>query len=333
VANTIPKYFASLQKLQNLSDLSLNFSRRGLDQEKNTTTESISAGLILLKALPIQNLSLHLSTLYHSSDNLSLSRILPQFNLLKSLGLYFVDNQDQMHLRDRDLVGVLTCLREVPKLSSLTLSLSNLTQLLVTIGNVGEALKLLPGLAELKLKFGRLNCTDEDMERLCSGLECLSSLKSLELGVDWIKEATMKGIDALIKALKKMVRIRNLSLNLSGNRFITDQGFSNLCYSIKNLGNLAHLDINLSYGFHLNYKSAEELAETLKSLDHLETVGLNFIGFSGFYNGQGIFQTLFEVLKKKKTIQDVNLTLGLNFFGLYPPELLKFKQRKNLSLY
>ena len=104
---------------------------------------------MLLKTLPIQKLTLDLGTLYNNSEDLCLSIILPQFISLKSLGLYFINNQSRMPLRDQDLVDVLACLKEIPNLSSLTLSFYNVTQLLEVVGNVSETLKLLPGLTEL----------------------------------------------------------------------------------------------------------------------------------------------------------------------------------------
>ena len=333
VVNTISRFFASLQKLQNLSDLSLNFSNCDLFQAVNHTTESITAGLMITKTLPIQKLTLHLSTLYHSSDDLSLSRILPQFISLKSLSLYFTKDMSSMPPRNQDLVVLLACLKEIPHLSLLTLSLENFTQVSAIVGNVGETLKFLTGLAQLKLNISGLNCSDSDMMNLCSGLEGLTLLKSLEMGLGWIRHITEKGVDALAKTLKKLVQVKSLSLNLNGNKFVTNEGFSNFLSSIKSLKNLAHLDLNFSLCLQLSYESIEELAEALETFDCLQSISLDFLGFPRLGTGQDIFQTLFEVLKKKQTIQDVKLTLcDVSFFGLYPPEVLKFKQRKNFSL-
>jgi len=337
VFSVIPTFFAALQKLQNLSDLALNFSNYDPLQETNTTTESVVAGLVLLKNHPIQKLTLTLSTLFKSSEDLSLARILPQFTRLKSLDLYFTNHPNRNAFKDDYFLDVLACLREIPNLSSLTLFSYNPPQLLGVVGNIGRTLKFLPGLAQLKLKFSRFNITDEEMVSLGSGLESLASLKSLDVCLDDIEQTTMKGVNALTGALKKMVGLRNLTLSLRGNKFITNQGVSDLCSSIGCLRNLTFLDLDLGFGLSWTSKDAEELATTLKSLDSLEIFHFTCGEVFKVGNRQEIFQILFEVIQKKQTLQDVILGLGGGAFErpetLYPPETLWWKKGKNFHLF
>ena len=117
---------------------------------------------------------------------------------------------------------------------------------------------------------------DENVIRLSSSLEYLSSLRILDINFSSCWKIRDRGLKTLFKALKRIHSLSDLSINMSSCYMLTEESIYYLSLALKNLPCLSAIRLNLWQCTDLNDEGLYDLSLSLKNSIYLSVLNLDF---------------------------------------------------------
>ena len=319
--------FQSVQTLKELSEITLNLEYTKITYETNA--EPLSQGLAYLDASLIKKLKLIPHSNFDEQGFVQVAQELKRFTSLKLL---------DFHLSDRSLPSsqatskVSSVLKDLVSLSSLSLSLPFLPKDAL---DVGSLIGPLHNLADLKLSFaGKYAGEDLPIQQLISGLRALKTLKLLHIHFPQQTSVADEAFESLAEGLIGLACLRNLSIKFASVNLLTSKKAESLSSSLKKLENLSNLCLDFGISDRIDDEAIVKIAQTLRYLPNLSSVELGLQQTPSIKDKEEIYRILFEVLKERKSLQQVTLHLTHSEFNLEEVRNLeKIKYVKTLWKY
>jgi len=259
--------WAPLQKLQHVTNLSLNFSNcRSIS---NSSLNFIFSLFSHIKSLQRFSLNLSCCPRITSPGIKHLVSALKKFKHLKALDLNFrLYNGTNLSSKIRSL---LSSMMQRPRGSEgFKISSKGLSMLC-------HAIKCLICLQSLTIDFSSSYLDDKSLTKIAKCLACLPHLNTLRLNLSYC-EISDNGINYLVSAISEHNKLTKLTLELAYNLKITDEGIKNLSLCLKEVKGLSHLELSFYGLIRLTQTTVEVLSKDIQGMKSLQHIILDLQG-------------------------------------------------------
>jgi len=162
--------------------------------------------------------------------------------------------------------------------------------------HLAEALQISPCIQHLSLDFTQsYSLTDQTLSQICSSIQSLPSLSSLQLNFDKAKKI-LSPAQMIGPSLKHLMKLRSLDLDFNGLQSVDDFQLTSLAAGLQDLSELNTLKLDLSYLGKLTNQGIESLSCAIGKLVKLEDISLTLTGNVNF-DKKGM-NSLAEALQK-----------------------------------